>query len=217
LVRANTEIFGGALATHSKGASSVIEEHCARQPQVRAGYRLQPVAAAEGLPHTWPLMTTVSAEAARLTPIATEQRAGAVVLAAAGMIFSAVSPLAADGERLWQWSDLLLVALALGGIVWLRRQRRDYGNAALAPSSAALADKRSVIRRYAIWGAPYLLLVLLAATTIPALIGFGFACVIYAVGLALEARYTTTWEVSSGARLYRGRSGWSERTVYRAL
>lgn len=96
----------------------------------------------------------LSSESPRLTPIATEQRAGAAVLAAAAVILLAGSPLAADGERLWHWSVLLLVALALGGVAWLRRQRNDYENVPLAPFSAVLAAKGSVIRRQAAWGTP---------------------------------------------------------------
>jgi hypothetical protein len=161
-------------------------------------------------------MTVVSSEAARLTPIATEQRAGAVVLAATAVILLVASPLAAASESLWHWSDLLIVALALGGVVWLRRQRRDYESAALAPSSAVLAAKGSVIRRHAAWGTPYLLFMLLVATSVPDRLGFGFAYAIFAVGLAMEARYTTNWEVSSGTRLYRGRLGWSKRKICRA-
>jgi hypothetical protein len=86
--------------------------------------------------------------------VATEHQAGAALLGATSVTFLVVCPLAADGERLLHWSDVLLAPATLGGVLWLRRQRRDYEKAAVMPSTATSASQASVIRRYAAWGGP---------------------------------------------------------------
>jgi hypothetical protein len=150
-----------------------------------------------------------------VNPVATQHHAGAMLLGAGAVIFLTVCPLAANGERLFHWSDLLLVAAALGGVVWLRRQRRDYETAAILPPTARPASKASVIRRHAAWGAPYLLLVLLVASSTPDFFGAGLAFALCAIGLALEARHAARWEAGRGSRLYRDRMRWRKPEVYR--
>jgi hypothetical protein len=120
------------------------------------------------------------ARAPRLTPVATDHRGAAVVLGAAAVILLVVPPLTADGERLLYWSDLFLAAFAVGGVLWLRRRRTDYGKATIVPSTAKLASNGSVIRRHAAWGAPYLLLVFLVASSVPDYFGLGFVCGVFA-------------------------------------
>jgi hypothetical protein len=141
--------------------------------------------------------------------VATAHSAAAVVLGAATVILLGVPALVADGERLLHWSDLLLVALAIGVAVWLRRQRSDYEKAATVPTTAKLVARASVIRRHAAWGAPYLLFALLVASATPDIFGLGLVSGVFAVDLALEARYAARWEARSGDRLYRSRDRWS--------
>jgi drug/metabolite transporter superfamily protein YnfA len=68
--------------------------------------------------------------------------------------------------------------------VWLRRQRRDYEEAAVMPSTVTPASEASVIRRYAAWGGLYLLFALLVASATPDFLGLGFACAVFAGALA---------------------------------
>jgi hypothetical protein len=156
------------------------------------------------------------ARAPRLTPVAADHLGAAVVLGAAAVLLLVVPPLTADGERLLYWSDLFLVPFAIGGVVWLRRQRTDYGKATIVPSPAKLAANGSVIRRHAAWGTPYLLFVVLVASSVPDYFGLGFVCGVFAVALALESRYATRWEARSGDRLYRGPVRWSKPEIYRS-
>jgi hypothetical protein len=113
------------------------------------------VAGADRVLDTGLVERAASARAPRLTPLAADHLGGAVVLGVAAVIFLGVPPLIADGERLLYWSDLFLVAFAIGGAVWLRRRRSDYKKAAMAPSTAKLAANASVIRRHVAWGVPY--------------------------------------------------------------
>jgi hypothetical protein len=149
-------------------------------------------------------------------PVVAEQHAGAMLLGASAAIFLVVCPLTADGERVLYWRDLFLVAVAIAGGAWLRRQRRDYETAAIVPPTAMLASNATVIRRQAAWGAPFLLFVLFAAATTPDFFGAGLAYGVLAAALALEARHAASWEAARGNRLYRGRGGWwSKRKTYR--
>ena len=147
--------------------------------------------------------------------MATDHLGASVVLGAAAVVLLGVPPLIADGERLVYWSDLFLIAFAIGGVMWLRRRRSDYETAAMLPSGAKLAANASVIRRHAAWGAPYLLLVLLVASSVPDYFGLGFVCAVFAMALAVEARHATRWEARSGERLYRGPMRWSRPEIYR--
>jgi hypothetical protein len=88
------------------------------------------------------------------------------------------------------------MAVVLSGVVWLRRERRDYETAAILPPTARPASKASVIRRYAAWGAPFLLFTLLVASSTPDFFGTGLAYALGAVGLALEGRHATRWEAT---------------------
>jgi hypothetical protein len=150
-----------------------------------------------------------------VSPLATEHGSAAVVLGAAAVIFLAVCPLAADGDPLFYWSDLLLIPLVIGGVAWLRHQRRDYEKALVLPSIPSRSPKARVIRRYAAWGAPFLLLALSSALSAPDFFGLGLTCAVFAVALALEARHATSWEAASGSRLYRGPAGWRKPRIYR--
>jgi hypothetical protein len=156
-----------------------------------------------------------ASRAGRVNPLVTEHQAGAVLLGAVAVIFLTVCPLAADGERLVQWWDLLLVPIALGGVLWLRRQRRDYEKAAILPPTATPASTARVIRTHAAWGVLFLLFVLSAAASTPDFFATGLAAAVFAGGLALEARHATRWEAGRGSRLYRDRMGWSKPGIYR--
>lgn len=147
--------------------------------------------------------------------MATEHQAGAVVLGATAVTFLVVCPLAADAERLLRWSDLLFVPVTLGGVVWLRRQRRGYEGAAVMPSTATPASRASVIRRHAAWGGLFLLFALSVALETPDFLGTGLVSAVFAGALAVEARHVTRWEVRTGSRLYRGRALWRQPPIYR--
>jgi hypothetical protein len=152
-----------------------------------------------------------------LIPILIEQRAGAAVIGAVALMLLLIPPFVADGEQILFWSDLALVPVAVLAAVWLRRQRGRPVAAPPLPAEAVLASDQRVLRRQAGWAVAYLLFVLLVATSVPDFFGFGFACAVLAVALALEARHLARWEQRVGARLYRGRTrGWFKRdNIYR--
>lgn len=155
-----------------------------------------------------------------LFPVTVEQRVDAAILAIAGLVLLTVPPWVTDGQQLVFWSDLLLLALSVLASFWVLRRPPRYASATSPPAGALVASTRSVIRREATWGLPYVLLALIAAVATPEFFGFGFACLVVASALALGARDEARRQESGGYRLYRGKSQRrfrGSRPMYRRL